>query len=126
MVITVPVPEKVSLNAIYRGIHFRQRHKHKEHWRWALLTLQPQPYQGEYPVACHYHFRLVGNRYDVSNHAYMMKMAEDALVTQGVIPDDTQRYVAAITITAEKLPRGGANEVVIGIEPYTANNARIG
>lgn len=32
----------------------------------------------------------------------MQKMAEDGLVACGVIPDDTPKYINAITITAEK------------------------
>lgn len=96
------VPEKLSLNAIYRGIHYRTRSAHKEDWYYAIMEAQPQRYRGEFPVRVHYHFKLPGTKLDVSNHAYMVKMAEDALVAARVIPDDSPKYVSGIEITAEK------------------------
>lgn len=114
LTLTIPIPEKVSLNRIYAGVHFRERTRHKEQYHLAMLVVRPAPYTGTYPVACHYHFRLRGTALDVSNCAYMLKMTEDALVTSGVLPDDCPKYVGQITISYEK---GPTDEVVVTISP---------
>jgi hypothetical protein len=71
-----------------------------------------RPYAGSFPVAVHYHFRLHGKGLDISNHAYMVKMVEDALVSGGVLPGDTQKYVSKITITSEVI-KDGYDEVEV-------------
>jgi hypothetical protein len=108
----IPIPEKISLNKIYSGIHFRQRNDHKDDYHFAVMSANPKPYTGDFPIHAHYHFKLRGNRLDISNHAYMQKMTEDGLVACGVIPDDSPKYVNAITITAEKAKKD-EDEVVI-------------
>lgn len=114
--LTIPIPEKVSLNRIYAGVHFRERSRLKDDYRLAVLCAPTvKRYEGQYPVAVHYHFRIYGSRLDVSNHAYMLKMVEDALVECGVIQGDEQKYVASITMTAEK---GDFDEVDVTITPY--------
>lgn len=114
MKFTVPIPEKISLNKIYSGIHFRTRSKHKEAYQYAVIVSKPKPYTGYFPVNVSYHFRLHGKALDISNYAYMLKMVEDALVACGVFPDDTPKYVASITVTAEK---DQADEVDVTITP---------
>jgi hypothetical protein len=115
--LTLPIPDKISLNAIYAGVHFRTRTSHKQKYHNAVWSANPKPYTGIFPVHMEYHFRLHGRALDVSNHAYMLKMVEDALVHAGVIPDDTPKYVASITITAEK---SKADEVDVQITPLHA------
>lgn len=44
----------------------------------------------------------------------MLKMIEDGLVHAGIIPDDTPKYVAGITVTSEK---SQADEVDVTITP---------
>lgn len=115
MKITIPIPEKVSLNRIYAGVHFRERSAHKDEYHMALMSVPGlEPWTGSFPVAVHYHFRLHGTRLDISNHAYMLKMVEDALVDAEVLPGDDPRFVGSITITAEK---SDADEVDVTITP---------
>ncbi len=111
---TVPIPEKVSLNKIYAGIHFRQRSLHKQQYHLCVLAAKLQPYDGPFPVHIKYHFRLHGSRLDSLNLAYMAKMVEDALVHVGVLPDDDPRYVESSTLSSS---RDTADEVVITITP---------
>lgn len=117
MKLTIPIPEKVSLNKIYAGIHFSQRARHKDAYAWAVRSAGAGRWGGAYPVAVHYHFRLRGTRLDISNHAYMLKMIEDGLVACGVFPDDTPDYVAALTVTGEKVGKADDEEVVVTITP---------
>jgi hypothetical protein len=111
---TIPIPEKVSLNKIYAGVHFRTRSRHKEVYHFAVLARKPKPYTGTFPVHMHYHFRLHGTPLDISNHAYMLKLVEDGLVAAGILPGDEPKYVSCITITAEK---DQADEVDVTITP---------
>lgn len=102
MKFTVEIPEKVSLNKIYAGIHFRERAEHKDQYYFAVLAANIPRYLGPYPVHMHYHFRVPGKKLDISNHAYMLKMVEDALVHANIIEEDNQKYVTGISISAEK------------------------
>lgn len=114
--LTIPIPEKVSLNKIYSGIHFRTRIAHKDSYRLAVQVAKPKPYDGPFPVHCHYHFRLAGSRLDLSNHAYMLKMIEDGLVNCGVLPGDEPKYVCSYSVSAEKIGKANENEVHVTIE----------
>jgi hypothetical protein len=117
--LTIPIPEKVSLNRIYAGVHFRERSRHKDDYRLTVLCVpEVRPYEGEYPVHIHYHFRLAGSKLDISNHAYMIKMLEDALVACGVIPDDDQQYVGMISVTSERVAKGEYDEVDVELIPF--------
>ena len=106
MKFVIPIPEKISLNEIYGGIHYRKRSAQKDDFHLAVMSANPKPYTGDFPIHAHYHFKLRGRGYDISNHAYMTKLLEDGLVACGVIPDDTPKYINAITITAEKAKKG--------------------
>lgn len=112
---TIPIPEKVSLNKIYAGVHFRERQGHKDQYFYAVLSHKPKPYEGPFPVHAYYHFKLRGTRLDTSNHAYMLKMAEDALVAAGILPGDDPKYVGPITISGERTT--GSEEVTITLVP---------
>lgn len=115
--IVIPIPEKISLNKIYSGIHFRQRNDHKDDYHFAVMSANPRPYTGPFPIHAHYHFKLRGNRLDISNHSYMLKMTEDGLVACGVIPDDSPKYINAITITAEKAKDDEDEVVEVELSP---------
>jgi len=111
----IEIPEKVSLNRIYAGIHFRERSEHKEDWHYAVMEAKIPKYKGSYPVEMHYHFRVNGSQLDISNHAYMLKMCEDALVHNKIITDDTQEYISKVSITAQKQKKGLPDVVEVEI-----------
>jgi len=113
---SIEIPEKVSLNKIYAGVHFTVREEHREDWYYAVLESKPKKYTGEFPVEMHYHFKTCGSKLDISNHGYMLKMCEDALVHCGVLPDDTQEYVSKISITAEQIKKGEKQIVEVTIK----------
>lgn len=111
---TIPVPEKISLNKIYAGVHFRKRSAQKSMFQLAVLAANPDNYPGPFPVHMTYHFRMHGKAIDISNYGYLIKLLEDGLVQAEVIPDDSPKYVAGITITSEKAE---ASEVDVTITP---------
>lgn len=113
MKFTINIPEKVSLNKIYAGVHFSQRSRHKHEYFYAIQEAKIGPWQGSYPLDAHYHFKVKGTPLDVSNYAYMLKMTEDALVAAGVLLGDDPKYVRSIKITAEKAEKDDLDKVEV-------------
>ena len=89
--------------------------QHKNEWLYAVMIVKPKPYNGPFPVHIYYHFKTTGKQLDIDNYGYMSKMIADTLVYQCVLPDDTQKYIAAITTTAERVKKGGVDEVEVKI-----------
>ncbi len=98
----VPIPEKISLNKIYAGVHWTKRKQWKDDYYYAVVASKIAPYRGQFPFHAHYHFKLTGRALDATNCAFMVKCLEDALVAGGVVPDDTPQYVASVTLSSEK------------------------
>lgn len=119
MKFTITIPEKISLNKIYAGVHFRERMIHKEAYYYAVQEVKIAAYSGLYPIHAHYHFKLRGSRLDIDNHVYMSKMVADSLVAAGVIPGDEQEYIGAMTITAEKIGKGEVDTVEVWFQSVT-------
>lgn len=121
MTITVPIVNKLSLNKIYGGVHYRTRKKHKDEYHQMMHYKRPQQYTGTYPVTVTYHYKFKGKRLDSSNCAYLTKLLEDALVACNVFPDDSAKYIYSTTNITDK----GDNEVEITITPYENNVQRL-
>lgn len=83
-------------NAIYAGKHWSKRRQDAQMWH--LLTInamnaaqiRKRPF--EKPVVISF---LWNDRMDISNHAYMAKMIEDAMKGR-LITDDSRRWVKGI------------------------------
>ena len=54
------------------------------------------------------------SRLDVSNHAYVFKMIEDAIKELGIIKDDTDKYVKKCTM----LKQGVFDGIIVCIREY--------
>lgn len=117
MTITITIPEKISLNKIYAGVHWAIRSQHKDNSHVAVMSAKPALYPGPFPVNFHYHFKLHGKLLDTSNHFYLTKLVEDGLVACGVIPDDCPKYVAKISVSAEKAKVGEDDVVIVQLSP---------
>lgn len=122
MEIEIKLPIKVSLNSLYGGKHFSVRLSHKQEFEIAISKVETQPWEGELPVVCHYHYRLKSRLYDVSNLAYMTKMIEDSLVTSHVLENDGPSFVAGIITTMEKIGKEENETVLIKISNYSTFN----
>lgn len=86
-----------SLNKIYAGVHWTVRRKDKNNIR--LL---------KNPVSIKMAFN---SGLDVSNHGYIFKLIEDALVKCGVIQNDSYKYVQCNIMTMQKAFKGVIVEV---------------
>lgn len=87
--------KEYGMNAIYAGKHWSKRRKDAEYWH--ALTRQAIRKAGitkpfEKPVIITFRW---DDRMDISNHAYMGKMIEDAM--KGIIiEDDDPKHVCGI------------------------------
>lgn len=100
--------KKWSLNKIYAGIHWNIRSKDKDYITTLVRSIIGIKKTFERPVSIKMSFN---SGLDVSNHAYLFKMIEDALVKCKVINDDTDKYVKSITLEKQKEFKGVIVEV---------------
>jgi len=89
-----------SLNAIYAGIHWAKRKKHADDAHLAVKIAAKGIRMAVSAVVLEFQPMIRGRCYDVSNHAYWIKLIEDGLVRAGVLPDDTNKWVKRIIINA--------------------------
>lgn len=106
--ITVTLPQKVSTNAIYGGMHWAKRKKLADLFHESLIEYRNVRFKT--PAHLTFTFSFKGRLLDVGNCSFMEKMLTDALVHWKIIPDDTPEYVASIKIQVLK---GNKDMVVI-------------
>lgn len=95
VLIPLKIDSKISLNKIYAGIHWSIRKRDKDYIRVLVrncLSLPIVTFEKPVKLTVEYNSKL-----DVSNHGYILKMIEDALVSNKVIINDTKKYVREIT-----------------------------
>lgn len=115
LVFMVPlkITSALSLNKIYSGIFWAKRKKQKDD----IKTLVKIALRGrekikfDKPVEIEMQFN---SRLDVSNHAYVFKMIEDAIKELGIIKDDTDKYVKKCTM----LKQGVFDGIIVCIREY--------
>ena len=100
--------KKWSLNKIYGGVHWNIRSKDKDYITTLVRSVVGIKKAFERPVSIKMSFN---SGLDVSNHAYLFKMIEDALVKCKVINDDKDKYVKSITMEKQKKFKGVIVEV---------------
>lgn len=98
--IMIDIPEKVSANAMYAGLHWTKRKELADLYHMALIEHRGT----KWPTPAHlsFTFSFKGKLLDCSNTFFMAKMLEDSMVVNGIIPDDTPAYVASITVRVLK------------------------
>lgn len=109
--VTIPLPYKVSTNAIYTGVHWRVRAKYKDMMRWTLITCisRLKPVKS---CKLRFEFSFKQKPLDCSNCSFMAKMIEDCLVEHKIIKNDSPQYVTKIALTSAK----GKDEVTLFLE----------
>ena len=85
-----------GLNSIYAGKHWSKRNQDKDYWyllvRQAMRAHDVPPVMFDKPAEIVFFW---DDGLDCSNHAYMAKMIEDAMVGY-IIRDDNRRHVKRI------------------------------
>ena len=90
-----PLPEKISTNEIYAGVHWNIRSKHKNNWRSVLCHWFKKIPQPEVPFILEIEFHLK-RLIDCDNCGYMSKLIIDCLVHSGIIADDNPKVIKGI------------------------------
>lgn len=88
--------KRFGMNAYYAGKHWSSRREDAEYWHILVakeMGKQKRRKPFEAPVVIRF---LWNDRLDLSNHAVMAKMIEDALKGK-VIIDDSRKYVKGIS-----------------------------
>lgn len=96
----MPLPQKVSTNAIYSGMHWTKRKKIADVYHRALLPHRTK--RAMLPAHLLFTFTFKSRQLDCSNCSMMVKMLEDGMVQHKILPGDTPKYVNAITIRVRK------------------------
>ncbi len=88
--------KQYGLNSIYTGKHWAQRNADKDYWyalvRHTLREHKIPPIMFDAPAEIAFSW---DDRLDCTNHAYMGKMIEDALVGY-ILENDNRRFVKRI------------------------------
>jgi hypothetical protein len=106
--IVLDIPEKVSANAFYAGMHWSKRKKLADLYHAALIEHRAKRFKT--PAHLTFTFTFKGRPLDASNTFAMAKMLEDGLVRWGILPDDNPDCVASIKVQSQK---GGKDTVSI-------------
>lgn len=107
------LPKKISTNAIYSGVHWTTRAKHKDMFVWAFIEVASKiPQMNSCDIEFNYEFK--SRPLDCDNCVYMVKLIIDCLRHYRKIKDDTPDIVKSIKISSKK---GVEDKVVISIIP---------
>lgn len=100
-IIEFKLPQKISTNLIYGGVHWTTRAKHKDLFIWAFLEVASKikPVDN---CCLEFEFEFKSKPLDCDNCSYMAKLLIDCLRHYGKIKDDTPDYVKSIKITSRK------------------------
>lgn len=115
IVIEITIPEKVSLNKVYAGVHWRTRQEWADLYHGELLEIKGKLKVGKYPVEIFYDFHFTKNPLDSLNCAMMAKMIEDGMVGAGVLVDDDPKYVVESHLKTQKSDKYEHDTVVVTI-----------
>lgn len=89
------MPEKVSTNKVYSGMHWTKRSQLKNLYQLFLLQYRGKIKLDEsrFPVTITYRFEWHKHPLDSTNQTFLIKLIEDGLVNAGILPDDDHKYV---------------------------------
>ncbi len=113
--LSITLPEKVSTNRIYSGVHWRKRQEWADLYHEEFLPIKGKIKVAEYPVVITYDFFFKKNALDTLNCAMMAKMLEDGMVAVGILKDDSPEYVSKSVITSKAVKNLGEDKVLVTI-----------
>ena len=103
--VTINLPKPPSLNKLYAGSHWQNRHNDKsEYWRGIATELAKYPLFCAESISVHLRYNY---RFDVDNAIVAIKFLVDFLRNHGYIENDTPKYFTAIsTVYDNNLEKG--------------------
>lgn len=118
MVFEITIPEKVSMNKIYAGMHWRVRQALAILYHNEFLDIKKLKVT-QYPVVIYYDWYFTGTALDTLNCAFMCKMIEDGMVHAKILDDDATKFVRRSIIDSQKSDKYQHDTVVVTITPFT-------
>jgi len=112
MNIKMPIPEKVSTNDIYAGVHWRKRKNLADLYHMSLFNYKNKQVK-DYPVDISYIFSFKGRTLDCDNCSYMAKLLKDGLRKWKIITDDSPEFVQSVTLMSQKGKRDEVEIVIV-------------
>lgn len=106
----IKLPEKISTDKIYAGVHWAVRKKWADMYHPLLLPYRNKVVVKKYPVSVSYIFKFKGRLLDSSNCSFMAKLLEDSMVKNKIIEDDSPDFVEETSYISQK---GEIDEVEI-------------
>lgn len=110
--LSITLPEKVSLNKIYAGVHWRVRAEWADLYHQEFWPVKGKIKVMQYPVVITYNFFFKAKPLDSLNCAMMAKMLEDGMVAVGILEGDEPKYVAESRLTS-KIEKGLKQDKVL-------------
>ena len=100
-VVEFELPEKLSTNKIYEGVHWTVRKKHKDLFLWCFVGVASKikPVDN---CDLEFEFGFKSKPLDCDNCSYMAKLLIDCLRHFNKITDDTPQYVKSVKISSQK------------------------
>jgi hypothetical protein len=101
MKIKIPLPEKISSNKMYAGVHWATRKKWVDTYHTSLIEYRNFRIEN-YPVDITYIFTFKSIPLDTLNCSMMAKMLEDGMRKWGILQDDSPKFVQFSGIYSKK------------------------
>ena len=100
----------VSLNDWYSSKHWSHRNKIQKEWHafFKSYLIAPYPQYKQYKIELMYNSRL-----DPSNTIPMIKLCEDMLTENGIIPNDTKEFCKGIVIVPNEIMKKFSYQLII-------------
>ena len=110
--IEIKIPEKVSTNKFYAGMHWTKRNELKNIYHWELKSAinKYKPKIDKFPIDLCFDFYFKSRMLDADNCSVMAKMITDALRKENIIPDDTYKYIYSVKYSVS---RGKEDKIII-------------
>lgn len=105
-----------STNAIYAGLHYRERKKEADAGHNACMNIQCEQFKKPVRIVFVPVVGKGGRKRDVSNYSYCAKIIEDGLVRAGVLKDDTDDWVQSFEIVPAQIDRKAKSGMWVTIQ----------
>jgi len=114
---TIPIPQKISTNSIYAGVHWTKRKAFKDLMLLSTHNQFKASAKHNCRVSLSFLFTFKSRPLDSSNCSYMAKVIEDCMVHYGILKDDTIKSVKSVTFESQKGDRDECEVIIHWLIP---------
>ena len=118
MIFEIVIPQKVSMNAIYAGMHWKKRTELADLYHMEFMPLKGKLKVKQYPVTIHYDWHFTGTALDTLNCSFMSKMLEDGMIHAGILEQDSTKFVRRSVLDSQKSSAYKNDTVIVTITPF--------